>query len=81
MFLTLQAGGINLNSNQVRVGFNGRFGGGEIIAGDLAAANEVKLVDVDANLEFDKFDVMLSPSPSGQSFMGFSAKMRFAFWR
>ena len=37
----------------------------------------MKLLDVDANLEFDKFDVTLSPSPSGQSFMGFSAKMRF----
>lgn len=78
MLLTLQAGGINLNSSQVRVGFSGRLGGGEIKAGDLATADEVKLLDVDANLEFDKFDVTLSPSPSGQSFMGFSAKMRFA---
>lgn len=78
MLLTLQAGGINLNSPQVRVGFSGRLGGGEIKTGDLATADEVKLLDVDANLEFDKFDVTLSPSPSGQSFMGFSAKMRFA---
>lgn len=78
MLLTLKPEGINLNSSQVRVGFSGRFGGGEIKTADLATADEVKLLDVDANLEFDKFDVTLSPSPSGQSFMGFSAKMRFA---
>lgn len=77
MLLTLKPEGINLNSPQVRVGFSGRLGGGEIKTGDLATADEVKLLDVDANLEFDKFDVTLSPSPSGQSFMGFSAKMRF----
>jgi hypothetical protein len=78
MLLRLQPGGINLNSSQVRVGFAGRFGGGEIKSGDLAAADEVKLLDVDANLEFDRFDVTLSPSPSGQSYMGFSATLRFA---
>ncbi|MFZ5560531.1 MAG: hypothetical protein ACOY41_03210 [Pseudomonadota bacterium] len=78
MLLRLQSGGINLNSSQVRVGFAGRFGGGEIKSGDLATADEVKLLDVDANLEFDRFDVTLSPSPSGQSYMGFATTLRFA---
>lgn len=77
MFLALKPEGINLKSGQVRVGFNGRLGGGEIKSGDLASADEVKLLDVDANLEFDNFEVTLSPSPSGSSYMGFGARLRF----
>lgn len=78
LYLRLQSGGINLQSSQVRAAFRGRFGGGEITGGDLAAANEVKLTDVDANLEFSNFDITLSPAPSGQSFMGYSGRLRFA---
>lgn len=73
MFLTLEPEGLALRSGQARAAFNGRFGGGDITGGDLGS--EIALLNVDADLEFDRFDVLFKPAPAGQSFMGYSADL------
>lgn len=75
MFLTLEPEGLALRSGQARAAFNGRFGGGDITGGDLGS--EIALLNVDTDLEFDRFDVTFQPAPAGQSFMGYSADLRF----
>ncbi len=67
------SGGLNLNSDQVRLQMKGQFGGGDIP--DLN--QRIKAFDLDINLEMDQFDFTLRPAPPGESYLGYDATVRF----
>lgn len=71
--------GSALTDSPVRIAFNGRLGGGRIAnLGSPAVADLVSISDWKLNLEFDRFHMLLSPPTGGDTYLGFSATMRFA---
>lgn len=68
-----------LTDSPVRIAFNGRFGGGRLDnLGNPGAADLVSISDWKINLEFDRFHMLMSPPAAGETYLGFSATMRFA---
>jgi hypothetical protein len=68
-----------LTDSPVRFAFNGRFGGGRLAKLDNpGASDQFNISDLKINLEFDRFHMLLKPPPSGQTYLGFEATMRFA---
>lgn len=65
-------------ASPVRFAFNGRLGGGHIPSlGNPGTNQQVNISDIRLNLEFDRFHFMMKPPPSGQTYLGFEATMRF----
>jgi hypothetical protein len=71
--------GSALTDSPVRIAFSGRFGGGNIAnLGNPGVNDLVNISDWKINLEFDRFHMLTSPPVGAETYLGFSATMRFA---
>jgi hypothetical protein len=78
LYVTMATAGLNFRTHpttgRARVGFKGRFGGGDL----PSMTKPVKGFDINANFEATAFDFTLLPPVVGQNYLGFSGSVDLA---